>query len=294
MKGPARQYGLGVSTRTKVACARIVSRGITVARKIVGLGSRARVARGGIQWDLDLREGIDLAIFLFGMFERETVQTCRRMVRPGDLVLDIGANIGAHTLHLARCVGAAGRVVAFEPTDFAFGKLVTNVALNPELASRIRAEQVMLVDQSGRQVEPRVYSSWPLSAHAGLHEKHCGRLMDTTGARAMALDEYLDQARIEKVAFIKMDVDGHECAVLRGGRATLARHQPVIVMELAPYVLAETGHSVEELLEILESLGYGLTAMSNDRPLPTDPRALWAIVPEGYSLQMLATPARRS
>jgi len=182
-------------------------------------------------------------------------------------------------------------VVAFEPTDFAFHKLVTNVGLNPELASRIRTEQVMLVDQPGQQVEPRLYSSWPLRPQAGLHEKHCGRLMDTKGARAMALDEYLDQARIDKVAFIKMDVDGHECAVLRGGKATLARHQPVIVMELAPYVLAETGHSVEELLEILRYFGYGLTTMSNDRPLPTDPRALRAIIPEGYSLQVLAKSA---
>jgi len=294
MRGLAGQYGLGLSTRTKVACARLASQGIAFTRKIVGLGNRTRVARGGIQWDLDLCEGIDLAIFLFGMFERETVLTCRRLIRPGDVVLDIGANIGAHTLHLARCVGPGGCVVAFEPTDFAFHKLATNVGLNPELASRIRMEQVMLVDQHGQQVERRLYSSWPLSPQADLHGKHCGRLMDTKGARAMTLDEYLDQARIEKVAFIKMDVDGHECAVLRGSKATLIRHQPVIVMELAPYVLAETGHSVEELLKILESFGYGLRAMFNDRPLPTDPRTLRALIPDGYSLQVLANPARSS
>jgi FkbM family methyltransferase len=291
MKGLAGQYGLGLSTRTKIACARMASRGIACARKIVGLDSRTRVTRGGIQWDLDLREGIDLTIFLLGMFERETVLTCRRLITPGDVVLDVGANIGAHTLHLACCVGPGGRVVAFEPTDFAFYKLVTNVGLNPDLASRIRTEQVMLVSQPGQRVEPRLYSSWPLRPQAGLHKQHCGQLMDTKGARAMTLDEYLEQARLEKVAFIKMDVDGHECAVLRGGKAILARHQPVIVMELAPYVLAETGHSIEELLEILASLGYGLTAMSNDRLLPTDPRTLQALIPEGYSLQVLAKPA---
>jgi FkbM family methyltransferase len=294
MKGLAGQYGLWLSTRTKVACARLASQGIAFARKIVGLDSRARVARGGIRWELDLREGIDLTIFLLGMFERETVLTCRRLIRPGDVVLDIGANIGAHTLYLARCVGPGGCVVAFEPTDFAFHKLVTNVGLNPELASRIRMEQVMLMEQPGQQVEPRLYSSWPLSPQADLHGKHCGRFMDTKGARAMTLDEYLDQARIEKVSFIKMDVDGHECGVLRGSKATLTRHQPVIVMELAPYVLAETGHSVDELLAILESLGYGLAVMSNGRPLPADPRTLRALIPDGYSLQVLAKPASSS
>lgn len=86
-----------------------------------------RVRRDGIHWDLDLSEGIDFAIFLLGGLELRTLRLYRRLVQPGDTVLDVGANIGAHALPLARLVGASGRVVAFEPTQFAFCKLQRNL-----------------------------------------------------------------------------------------------------------------------------------------------------------------------
>ena len=78
---------------------------------------------------------IDFAIYLGGMFERNTALALRKLVRPSSLVLDIGANIGAHTLRLANLVGSSGRVFAFEPTDFAYSKLQANLDLNPALAS---------------------------------------------------------------------------------------------------------------------------------------------------------------
>ncbi len=93
--------------------------------------------RRGVAWTLDLREGIDFSIWLLGAFELSTVRAYQRILRPGAIVLDIGANIGAHTLHLARAVGTEGKVWAIEPTDYAMGKLKTNIALNPELAPRI-------------------------------------------------------------------------------------------------------------------------------------------------------------
>jgi hypothetical protein len=70
----------------------------------------AQVRRRGLKWELDLREGIDLAIFAFGCFESETYQTIQKIVRPGSIVFDIGANIGAHTLNLARLSAPTGKV----------------------------------------------------------------------------------------------------------------------------------------------------------------------------------------
>jgi hypothetical protein len=85
--------------------------------------------RGGTRWKLDLREGIDFSILLLGVFEQSVVAAYRRLIPPGSVVIDIGANIGAHTLRLAGCVGAAGRVVAVEATRYAFERLAEQVKL---------------------------------------------------------------------------------------------------------------------------------------------------------------------
>ncbi len=260
-----------MNTRTKLRIARTLYWTLTGFRRIMGRTDSAQVTRRGIRWQLDLREGIDLAIYLFGYFEYETVRAYRKLLKPGDTVLDIGANIGAHTLPLARCVSPAGKVIAFEPTAFAFNKLRQNISLNPLLANLIQAEQLMLVDSDDTQVEPRLYSSWQIhDAVANTHPKHGGRLMDTTGARNTTLDSYVTEHRLGAVSLIKMDVDGHECQVLRGARELLERDKPVLLMEIMPYGLDEAGASLDELLTILSAHGYKLYELDGRTALPAD------------------------
>jgi hypothetical protein len=122
-----------LNTRTKLRIARTLYWTLTGFRRILGGTDSARVSRRGIHWQLELREGIDLAIYLFGYFEYETFRAYRRLLKPGDTVPDIGANIGAHTLHLARCVSPSGRVIAFEPTAYAYNKLRQNISLTCRL-----------------------------------------------------------------------------------------------------------------------------------------------------------------
>jgi FkbM family methyltransferase len=279
-----------LTTKTKIVLAGIASRSIAGARRALGLRNEVAVRRGEVWWKLDLQEGIDFAIFLFGVFERHTVMACRRHLRPGDVAVDIGANIGSHALHLARCVGPSGRVFAFEPTTFAYQKLLANIAMNPDLAARITPEQIMLVDPRARELAPHLYSSWPLTATAQLHAQHLGRLMDTAGARAISLDEYLESAQVPSVALIKIDVDGHECSVLRGAVGTISRFRPVIVMEVAPYVLREVGHELGDLLEIVTSLGYELRDQRTGASLPMDADGLRALISEGAGVNVVALP----
>jgi FkbM family methyltransferase len=277
-----------VKTRHKIAGARVLSGGLRLLRRAIGLGARAVVERDGLRWDLDLDEGVDLAIYLFGMFERSTVMACRRLVKAGNTVLDIGANIGAHTLHLARAVGEAGAVVAYEPTAFAYEKLRRNIALNPALAPRITAEQVMLVDASTAAPPPALYSSWPLRAPTGVHALHRGRLMDTSGARTLTLDAHLEQGRLRKVDFIKLDVDGHECPLLRGGAAMLRKDRPVLVMELAPYVHRELGHRLAECFDALLSQGYRFRDLDSGADVPASLSEVEKRIGPGASVNVIA------
>src|SRR5689334_21718882 len=115
-----------MKTTHKIAAARSIYHVIHAGRMLFGRTDHEIVRRGGVTYDLDLSQGIDFAIFLGNFYERETKSALRKLVSPGTLALDIGANIGAHTLHLAQLVGADGRVMAFEPTDFAFRKLRRN------------------------------------------------------------------------------------------------------------------------------------------------------------------------
>jgi FkbM family methyltransferase len=285
-----RIYSL--NTKTKMRIAATLSRGVRLARRVGGASDDIVTARrAGARWRLDLREGIDFSIYFLGAFERSTARAMRRLVGPGMTALDIGANIGAHTLGLARLVGERGKVYAFEPTAYAFAKLRQNLTLNPELEARVTAEQVMLTDRNNGTVEAQIYSSWPLFESSGkLHPKHLGRPESTLGSRAARLDDYLGSAAVERIDFIKLDVDGFECHVLGGGMDALKRSRPVILMELAPYVLTERGRSLEELLDILRAARYRLSDLDRNAALPMGAAQLRTLVPDGASVNVVARP----
>src|SRR5260370_653679 len=191
-----------LTTKTKVSLAALAYKVVAMGRSAVGKDHRATVRRGGLRWSLDLNEGIDFSIYLLGAFERSTVSTLRKLVKPGDTVFDIGANIGAHTLGLARSVGASGHVLAFEPADFAFAKLKRNLALNPDLAARTRAEQIMLSATPSGQPQEKIYASWPLETDVTIHPKHRGRLVSTQDASVDTLDHFVAHQTINGLDLI--------------------------------------------------------------------------------------------
>jgi FkbM family methyltransferase len=279
-----------LTTRQKIALARMVQTPVIAARSLATLGPVTTVRRRRVNWTLDLREGIDFSIWLLGAFELTTVRAYERIVQPGDVVLDIGANIGAHALHLARAVGAGGKVWAIEPTDYAIGKLRTNIALNPDLAGRIICCQVMLVDQADDNPVPPLHSSWPLIGDSNLHKQHGGRLMPAKNARAVTLDTLIREYGIERVDFIKLDIDGHECNMLRGARETLNSRRPVILLELSPHQLDECGGSIEELIDLLAAAGYALHNVASRAQPPMNGAKLRSLIPHGASCNAIARP----
>lgn len=278
-----------LKTKQKIALARLVQAIVMGIRGVIGQSAITQVKRSGANWELDLREGIDFSIWLLGSFEPETVHCYKGIIKSGDIVLDIGANIGAHTLLLAKAVGVQGKVIAFEPTDYAFSKLSKNISLNPELASSIQAMQYMLVDSEVEDLPtPALYSSWPLKGEENLHDLHQGRLMQTSGAKPKTLDSVILPMALDHLDCIKLDIDGFECGMLRGAKETLTRWHPTIIMELAPYVLEEQGASLGELIQLIEEYGYSLYDMSTNKALDMNVTNLLNMIPPGASLNVLA------
>jgi FkbM family methyltransferase len=277
-----------MKTTHKIAAARAIYNVIHAGRRLLGRTDREIVVRDGVTYDLDLSQGIDFAIFLGDIYERRTRAALRKLVSPGSLVLDIGANIGAHTLHLARLVGPNGRVMAFEPTDFAFRKLQRNIELNPSLASRVEAFHCFLTATDAALVPDAIYSSWPLAVEAGLHPKHLGREMQTEAAEARSLDSILGERADRRVQLVKLDVDGFECEVLRGATAMLRDARPIFVMELAPYVLEERGASLDQMLSHFIPNGYVLYDEQTLKPLPSSARELQRMIGSGAGINAIA------
>jgi FkbM family methyltransferase len=274
--------------RSKIALARTAYRAVHAARAMAGRNDHCIVSRDGMSYELDLSQGIDFAIYLGGMFERGTKAALRRLVKSSALVLDIGANIGAHTLLLAQLVGPQGRVLSFEPTEFAYQKQRRNLALNPQLAERVTAFHCFLAAEDKVEAPDAIYSSWPLVQSAGLHDKHLGQAMPTEAVRVRHVDGVLAEMGNPPVQLVKLDVDGFECDVLRGATGLLRDTCPIFVMELAPYVLDERGTSLEELLSYFLPHGYRFYDEVREQELPATAAALRQLIRDGESINVIA------
>jgi len=251
-------------TQQKNAIARAAQAPISAMRKLVGQPRLATVRRGGIQWELDLEEAIDFSIYLLGSFSPRTVRTYAEFVKRGDVVVDIGANIGAHTLPLARLAGQTGKVIAVEPTSWAVAKLKKNISLNPDLAPRIHVEPALLVS-------PRSDS----------------KSADTSGIPTVTLDALLQAQEVAHVSFMRIDVDGNEGKVLRGAEGVLRQMRPTIVTAVNPSLLIDEGETVAGFAELFTSAGYGFFELLSGAPLTLDD--LLGIA-EGDSLDIVARP----
>ncbi len=233
----------------------------------------------GIRWELDLAEVIDASLFFSGSFEPRAERTMARHLAPGTTAVDVGANIGYHTLRMAKQVGPEGRVVAIEPSPRALARLQRNLALNA--FSNVELVAAAVGDRDVELVELQLQSSYPLSGRGGPQAEH---------VRLARIDTLVRERRLARVDLVKIDVDGQEAKVLRGARETLECLRPAVFFELTPSAVTAAGDSAEELLDSLSALGYTISDEAGARL--RDPIASARGLPAGTSCNLLALPSR--
>jgi FkbM family methyltransferase len=189
-------------------------------------------------------------------WEPHFAQTLEALPLEGTTVLDIGANIGANTVPLARAVGEQGTVIAFEPQRIPFQQLCGTAILNG--FSNIVALRKAVGDSVGHVELERVdyFANQVNVGNAGLGRG--GDIIEMTTIDSLALNG---------VSFIKLDIQGSETAAIRGARQTLETSRPFLFLEIEEGQLVQRGSSAQELVSEILSLGYDLLHINNQYPV---------------------------
>ncbi|HEX5754720.1 MAG TPA: FkbM family methyltransferase [Archangium sp.] len=164
---------------------------------------------------------VGVSLEMYGEWAQHELDLFARLLNRGDHVLDIGANVGTHALGFAALVGPGGRVVSFEPQPVIFELLRSNVHANG--LTHVTCEQVALAERAGSAM---------LSV-PDYHQRHNSGLaaLQAGGTTIEIQTRTLDDYGFERCALMKLDVEGWERAVLRGGKQTLARCRPLVYAE---------------------------------------------------------------
>jgi FkbM family methyltransferase len=216
-------------------------------------------------------ENIGRALYYYGIFDKVVPEAIFRLLDPGEVGVEIGANIGQNCSCMAYRAGPGGSVLAFEPHPEILSELRGNVALWPENRfARVRIEPVALSAEAGE--------AW-LDSGPEFETNRGSAAINATAARGFKvrlarLDDYLREAR--QVGFCKIDVEGHELNVLRGATDLLKRGavRDIVFEDYEPQpsavtdFLREHGYEVFKLgEEWLRPTLLGLqTPASADRP----------------------------
>ena len=165
---------------------------------------------------------------------------CRSVLKEGDIVLDIGANIGAVTVPLAGMVGKSGHVIAVEPQPLVSRVLNANLAINGRWNATVM--NAAMGDRMGTVTVPILDPEKP-NNYGGLG------LDDFRGGAAVPMVT-VDSLALRRLDLMKIDVEGHEMTVLEGAGDTLARCRPVVIAE------AEIGTLADDLVAWAPGHGY--------------------------------------
>jgi FkbM family methyltransferase len=230
---------------------------------------RRKRTRFGIRFECDLDDKLSRAIYFSG-FEVPDIRALRRIVKRGDVVLDVGANIGYYSLLFAKWRAV---VHAFEPFPDTARKLHRNLDLNPTMT--VSVWETALSDHVGE-----ISMSVPDMTNCG-----CNYVTSAAGAiQATTLDAFVDAHDLRQIDFIKADVEGSEIAFLHGAVETIKRFRPKLMIEINPATLRRFERTAADLVELLGRCRYRLaTATTFGRFRPLDRLPVYGQEPNVYA-----------
>ena len=181
--------------------------------------------------------------------------------KPGWLVFDIGANIGAWSLLLSQQVGVCGCVVACEPSQHNYNALVKNIDVNH--LGNVKTLDVALSDASGTV---RLYHDIDATRNSLGQTRNEAGEFETV--RSITLDAVVRDLQISHVDFLKIDVEGAEPLVLRGAKQTIEKFRPSILFEINAPAMKALGFPHDTSWTILTEYGYAFYSLESGHLAP--------------------------
>jgi FkbM family methyltransferase len=259
--------------------------------KLLGVfvGTHHTVIRRGITWSLDIREAIDLSIFLTGGFQNDIVKVILAEMGSEGTLIDVGANRGSVCVPIAKH-NERYRVFAIEPVVARCEDIRRTLALNSGLSERLSVDQVYLTDGRQSTAPTEVDASWNLLEYRRKGNFAGAIPCSTDGCEALTLDWFAKTRSIKSVKVIKLDVDGNEYRVLLGAQSLIRAYRPVVVMEWAPSVMARYDSSPSLLRSLFEHLSYTPFVVQRRKLQMTKWQSLMAVRSVAESCDILLRP----
>lgn len=211
----------------------------------------ARPLSGNFKLNVDTGNYIDAWVYYTGEYEAFLKKWFKNNIRTGNTVLDVGANIGFHTLYFSDLVGPSGRVIAFEPVPVNFSALTANINLNTAAnieplniaLGLVNAETDIHIDREA--TNPGAYNLFEEG------EKN-------TRITIAVADDFIPSLNIREINLVKIDVEGFEYQVIKGMQHTLAKYKPTVVFEYERDYICRNGDDPSLIFELFSKLGYSL------------------------------------
>ncbi len=212
---------------------------------------------------LNFRQTLTYTAHLFKALTKSRFQALEPMLKthiPVDgVVLDVGANAGYFTRIFSK-MAANGRVYSFEPGSYA--RSILNKVVTLRGLSNVTVLPFGLGDKpSSQELHLPLKDSGSLGyglAHIGDDKQVDHRDTVSENIDIRTLDSFIAEQNIDRVDFIKIDIEGWEMRALEGGRTTISKHRPVLMLEMVDRFLGRAGDSSQKLWDYLKSYGYDL------------------------------------
>lgn len=202
---------------------------------------------------LNVDEWIQQHIFFFGVYDVAGINFIKRTLKPDDVFIDIGANIGTYSIAASGCLDKdkGGTIYSFEPVSGVYKRLMENIELNE--IDNIFSKKLAIFDEH-KTIELYLSSNENLGMSSIFH--HDTESGEVESVNAVKLDDFMSENNIRKVNLIKIDIEGAEIFALNGMVNTLREFTPILLVEISENVLQGDVVRGVDVFNFMRDIGY--------------------------------------